>query len=464
MASAIRRSSGRARRGSRSVPSRMSYRNANAALFSTLTPNKRTKQQTLTQIDFVSYLPQDESDTESDEDFTIPASKRQRLQDRDWEIEEKSADSHIKASRTSPSRIKTEQDPKLRIRVPKTPRNRRYAEVPSSQSPAETPASRCDSRGIDSRSPLKEKDTNSQISSHWKDQHDSPTSKQRKLKASSSMLAENESGPPSCTPIGSQHDFIQYSTQNSVKASPSSGCGTTRSESLTPGCVGIDGDSKSQISKNYRLGRSQQIEIPDSDDEGLNESETDSDCQSAAPHKDLETSANGKAGSLPVDDGIRTLNSTTESQFSCGSQKDRHHQDHMPPQSSLNSTNSQALDAQILASIHQFSVPVSGVSEETQFIATAPHSPQVEDSSVLTASPLFIGSSQNRLASSQTEDEAVRDANSPSRRRYTGGVWNTSLGRKWTDSQLLPASLMDGSLLPLPPLLSQSSTEADDDI
>jgi hypothetical protein len=88
----------------------------------------------------------------------------------------------------------------------------------------------------------------------------------------------------------------------------------------------------------------------------------------------------------------------------------------------------------------------------------------MEDSSALTTSPFFMSSPQSGLASSRTEDEADPNSTPPSRRSYTGGVWDTYLGKKWTDSQLLPASLMDESLLPLPPLLSQSSTETYDDM
>ncbi|MCJ1224375.1 hypothetical protein MMC12_001020 [Toensbergia leucococca] len=149
----------------------------------------KTRQPTLTQIDFVSYTPnQVEEDIDLGYEYEKVSQKTKRRKTMPAETRAHAAPSRRSKRRKVQQSIKAEEDPEEEIKPlaqdifktsrpkpnapevlmpppPKTPRTTRKKEIPSSQSPPDTPFSAHRRRSVRtiSRSPLKEKSANPHV-------------------------------------------------------------------------------------------------------------------------------------------------------------------------------------------------------------------------------------------------------------------------------------------------------------
>ena len=185
-----------------------------------LTP--RTRQQTLTQIDFVSRYPLEQEDVDLNyvEDETTRARKRRKTmpqaQQPAKKVETRATRGHARRRETSfegteeplaaqldGNAVQAAQPPAdtapLSMSPPRTPQRVRKMEIPSSQSPADTPLSarsRASARS-NSRSPLKQRSTNLRVL------HPLPPGTRKgigpaaKLEVEDTYDYENEDGPRS---------------------------------------------------------------------------------------------------------------------------------------------------------------------------------------------------------------------------------------------------------------------------
>jgi len=182
-------------------------------------PTSRTRQQTLTQIDFVArYVPEEDVDLNYIEEEvsrkrkrrrTLPAedapatvetraSRRRKVKQ---EVENESNDS----AATTGAQVnvtQTQSSPESgEIRPPTTPVTIRKVEIPSSQSPADTPLSTQSTRSIRSplRSPLKAKSTNARVPLVFSPKARQAVGWHPKLEVKSSVSWENEDSQHSTT-------------------------------------------------------------------------------------------------------------------------------------------------------------------------------------------------------------------------------------------------------------------------
>lgn len=293
----------------------------------------KTRQQTLTQIDFVSRVPAEEEDDDLDYIFEdVPRSRKRRKT-----MPEPVSASKAKARKTRSTKRKAASNDSLKeggalvedeqaealmqtepqtstntvMPPPKTPRKIVKTEIPSSQSPAATPLSIQSRRSTrnKSRSPLKDKSTNIRNTPSVHPRNVKKLSWTPRLEVQDTFDDENEAtqamfqiqrSESNRTEGISEHDFA-YSNPSGggiTMANSRSNSGLSLSQKSATATYGVHAGQQTQIIK---------VEARDSDSEGEDDNPEDDDYnagadpQAALDHAEVPVSSSSNEPSLQPD-------------------------------------------------------------------------------------------------------------------------------------------------------------------